>query len=142
MEDIEKKLKEMSLEIDFGGISHSTKNSKCKSNINVAIIIPYRDRLDHLKVFLNNMHPFLTRQQINYGIYIVEQSNNDLFNRALLMNIGYLESVKDANISNINYDCFIFHDVDFIPEDMRNLYKCDQDVPLHFAVSVEQYNYR
>jgi hypothetical protein len=131
-----------SFTIEFGGISYSTKNSNCKSKINAAIIIPYRSRLDHLKVFLNNMHPFLSRQKINYGIYIVEQANNDLFNRALLMNIGFLESIKDANKSIINYDCFIFHDVDFIPEDTRNFYDCDRDVPLHFAVSVEQYNYR
>jgi hypothetical protein len=132
----------MSIELELGGISHTTKISDCISKSNVAIIIPYRSRLDHLKVFLNNMHPFLSRQKINYGIYVVEQANNDLFNRALLMNIGYLESINDANTSNINYDCFIFHDVDFIPEDMRNLYTCDQEVPLHFAVSVEQYNYR
>ncbi len=86
------------------------------------------------------MHPFLTRQRINYGIYIVEQSNEDLFNRALLMNIGFIESIRDE--TNFNYDCFIFHDVDFIPEDLRNLYTCDSEVPLHFAVAVEQYRYR
>jgi hypothetical protein len=39
----------------------------------VAIIVPYRDREDHLRTFLLNIHRFLQRQQNEYGIYIVEQ---------------------------------------------------------------------
>ena len=36
------------------------------------------------------------------------------FNRATLLNIGFLESSRDGD-----YTCFIFHDVDLIPEDDR-----------------------
>ncbi len=35
--------------------------------------MPYRDREDHLRTFLLNIHRFLQRQQNEYGIYIVEQ---------------------------------------------------------------------
>ena len=41
------------------------------------------------------------------------------FNRAALLNVGYLEAEKVKD-----YDCFIFHDVDFVPINDHNLYKC------------------
>ena len=44
----------------------------CKAIERVAIIVPYRDRQEHLEVFLNYMHAFLQRQKLQYGIYIVE----------------------------------------------------------------------
>ena len=38
----------------------------------VAVIIPYRDRQKHLEIFVNYMHAFLQRQQLQYGIFVVE----------------------------------------------------------------------
>jgi hypothetical protein len=38
-----------------------------------AILVPYRDRPDNLKVFLAHMHRFLMKQDIRYTIYIIEQ---------------------------------------------------------------------
>ena len=35
----------------------------CISRHKVAIIVPYRDRLNNLEMFLRHMHPFLSRQQ-------------------------------------------------------------------------------
>ena len=40
----------------------------------VAIIVAYRDRPLHLPVFLHHMHFFLQRQQLDYTIFIVEQT--------------------------------------------------------------------
>lgn len=45
----------------------------CQARYKIAIIVPYRDRLSNLCTFLLNMHPFLTRQQLDYTIFIVEQ---------------------------------------------------------------------
>ncbi len=39
----------------------------------MAIIIPIRDREEHLRLLLAHMHPFLQKQQLNYGIYVIEQ---------------------------------------------------------------------
>ena len=50
--------------------------ANCRANYKVAIVIPYRDRQEHLSVFLQHMHPFLQRQQLDYGIYVVQQSGN------------------------------------------------------------------
>ena len=78
----------------------------CKSRHRVALIVPYRDREINLLVFLRNIHPFLVKQQIHYGIYLIEPIANITFNRGLLMNIGFLEALK---LSNDQWDCFIFH---------------------------------
>ena len=41
--------------------------------LQVAIIVPYRNRFEQLKIFLRHMHPFLQRQQLSYQIFIIEQ---------------------------------------------------------------------
>ena len=45
----------------------------CRNTEKVAIVIPYRDREEHLRIFLNHMHPILQRQKISYRIFVVEQ---------------------------------------------------------------------
>ena len=55
---------------------------------------------------------------IDYGIYVIEQNGTESFNRAMLFNIGASEAMK-----RYSYDCFIFHDVDLLPEDDRNIYR-------------------
>jgi hypothetical protein len=46
----------------------------CASRHKVAIIIPLRDREQHLRQFLRHMHPFLIKQQLDYTIFVVEQT--------------------------------------------------------------------
>ena len=45
----------------------------CVARHRVAIIIPYRDREQHLITLLYYLHPTLQRQQLDYRIYVVEQ---------------------------------------------------------------------
>ncbi|CAN7937157.1 unnamed protein product [Ixodes hexagonus] len=49
------------------------KPMDCRARHRVAILIPYRNREHHLRVFLYNMHQLLPRQQIDYGIFVIEQ---------------------------------------------------------------------
>lgn len=44
----------------------------CEARHRVALIIPFRDRDIHLKIFLNNIHSFLMRQQLDYGIFVID----------------------------------------------------------------------
>ena len=96
----------------------------------------FRDRYEQLLVFLRHIHPFLAKQQIHYRLYIINQADPNKFNRAMLMNVGFREALKD-----FNWDCFIFHDVDLLPEDDRNLYTCP-DMPRHMSVAVDKFQYK
>ena len=102
---------------------------------NVSILL-CRDRGEQLATFLGHIHPFLARQQLHYRLYIINQAEGDKFNRAMLMNVGFREALQD-----FNWDCFIFHDVDLLPEDDRNLYTCP-DQPRHMSVAVDKFKYR
>ncbi|XP_072373144.1 LOW QUALITY PROTEIN: beta-1,4-galactosyltransferase 1-like [Scyliorhinus torazame] len=109
---------------------------ECTAASKVAIIIPFRDRLQHLKYWLYYLHPILQRQQLDYGVYVINQGGEDTFNRAKLLNVGFMEALKEYD-----YNCFVFSDVDLIPMDDRNIYKCYSQ-PRHLAVSMDKFGFR
>lgn len=126
-----------------GGISISNQPSDLANKeppLRLAIIVPYRDRKTNLHLFLLYMHQFLTRQNVFYGIYLVEPEKNLKFNRAMLINIGYIESLKQTEY---NWNCFVFHDVDLLPESEKNVYGCDKNFPkqMAIAVNINSYSY-
>ena len=55
--------------------------SECTSRHRVAIIVPYRDREDHLRTFLLNIHKFLRPQQLDYAIYLGKKNKQKLTNK-------------------------------------------------------------
>ncbi|XP_057380653.2 beta-1,4-N-acetylgalactosaminyltransferase bre-4-like [Daphnia carinata] len=112
--------------------------TNCHSREKVAIIVPYRQRHHHLKIFLRYMHPFLRRQQLTYTVFVIEQFDDLPFNRGMLMNIGYKEATKLDS-----FKCIIFHDVDLLPEDDRNTYRCPEDgKPRQMAFLMDIYDYK
>ena len=59
------------------------------------------------------------------------QSTEDgsLFNRGSLLNIGFILANQDRK-----WDCIILHDIDKIPENEDNVYKCSEKVwPRRFS---------
>uniref|UniRef100_A0A131XKT1 Beta-1,4-N-acetylgalactosaminyltransferase n=1 Tax=Hyalomma excavatum TaxID=257692 RepID=A0A131XKT1_9ACAR len=104
---------------------------ECTSRHRVAILVPYRNRAEHLKIFIYNIHRVLARQQIDYGVFVIEQGDDKEFNRAKLFNVGYLEST-----ALYDYQCFVFHDIDLVPVDDRNVYTCPQQ-PRHMSVRID-----
>uniref|UniRef100_A0A8C8DL15 DP-Gal:betaGlcNAc beta 1,4- galactosyltransferase, polypeptide 1, like n=1 Tax=Oryzias sinensis TaxID=183150 RepID=A0A8C8DL15_9TELE len=109
------------------------KPKDCVALQKVAIIIPFRNRDEHLKYWLYYLHPILQRQQLDYGVYVINQDGDVTFNRAKLLNVGYTEALKEYD-----YDCFVFSDVDLIPMDDRNTYKCFSQ-PRHLSVSMDKF---
>ena len=109
----------------------------CAAQQTLAIIVPYRDRLSHLYVFLNNIIRFLQFQRQAFTIFVVEQTPGVAFNRAALFNAALREIEK----RDATYDCFIVHDVDSIPENLCAFYHCGR-LPRHFAVQRSKKNYR
>ncbi|XP_059513099.1 beta-1,4-galactosyltransferase 1 [Myotis daubentonii] len=107
----------------------------CISPHKVAIIIPFRNRQEHLKYWLYYLHPILQRQQLDYGIYVINQAGESTFNRAKLLNVGFQEALKDYD-----YNCFVFSDVDLIPMDDRNTYRCFSQ-PRHISVAMDKFGF-
>jgi hypothetical protein len=54
----------------------------------------------------------------------------------MLMNIGFVEALKIYD-----YQCFVFHDVDLIPENDNNIYNCPKQ-PRHMSVAIDKFKYR
>jgi len=42
--------------------------TKCKATLSIAIIVPFRDRDQHLRRLLGHLHPILTRQNLRYAL--------------------------------------------------------------------------
>lgn len=104
----------------------------------VAIIIPHRNRIIHLKKFISHLESMKEIQQDNkMDVYVIDQNNGDKFNRGFLLNIGYLIAKK-----HFNYDRYIFHDVDSYPDnDLFKLYFEFIDYNIHFASPELGYKY-
>lgn len=87
----------------------------------LTIIIPHRDRLEHLREFIQSTWPNIRSIIPNSRLVIVEQDNDLKFNRGLLLNIGFREYMEDT-------DFFITHDVDLLPsKDIINDYYKNND---------------
>ena len=52
------------------------------------------------------------------------------------MNAAFKEALK-----LFDFHCVVFHDVDLIPEDDRNMYSCPV-MPRHLSVAIDEMNYR
>ncbi|XP_049846968.1 beta-1,4-N-acetylgalactosaminyltransferase bre-4-like [Schistocerca gregaria] len=111
------------------------KPQKCVSKFSVAVVVPYRNRSSQLQIFLKYMHPFLQNQLLSYQIFVVEQALDGAFNRAKLLNIGFVEAMKIRP-----FHCFIFHDVDLIPQKDNNIYACTSQ-PRHMSSCVNTFRY-
>jgi len=97
----------------------------------ISIVVPYRDREEHMNLFVPHMEKLLKSQDVDFEIVIVHQADNKKFNRAKLLNIGFNES--------LNSDYYAFHDVDMLPLDSDYSYP---DGPTHLATEAEQFGYK
>jgi hypothetical protein len=77
---------------------------------NLSVIVPYRDREDHLRQFVPYVCRFLSQNllEVNVRIDIVEQGGAAPFNRGKLLNCG-------VAIAREAVDYVVLHDVDYLP---------------------------
>jgi len=78
----------------------------------ITFVIPYRDREEHLALFVPHLHNHLQYFDFSYKVVVVEQEQGKPFNRAKLLNIGAL--CEPAA-------CYVFHDVDMLPVEVNYL---------------------
>jgi len=98
----------------------------------LGVIIPYREREEHLERFIEHFIEFMSDKKINYQIFVIEQYDLKPFNRGRLLNVGY----KIAISQGCDYICF--HDVDMLPEEADYSYPMK---PTHLASQLSNYNY-
>ena len=98
----------------------------------LCIVVPYRDRAEHLKLFIPNITEELKKQDIDFSILIVEQTFDKSFNRAKLLNVGF-------DYTKEQYDYYCFHDIDMLPEESDYGY-CEN--PTHLAARAEQFGWK
>lgn len=97
----------------------------------LAIVVPYRDREDHLKRFIPSIESCDFLDGIDYEILIVEQEEGKPFNRGKLLNVGAIQC------HTASYYCF--HDVDMLPLVSDYSY-CPN--PTHLAAEAEQFGFK
>jgi hypothetical protein len=95
----------------------------------LSIIIPYRNRQVAYRQIIPSLKKYIPRQIENFEIIIVEQNDNEPFNKGLLNNIGFTLAEGD-------YVCF--HDVDLLPEIADYSYPI---APTHMSSHCSQFNY-
>ena len=74
-----------------------------------SIIIPYRNREEHLETLLPRLQEVFINK--DYEIIISEQGNDDNFQIAMVENIGFIHSTGDV---------IVLHQVDYYPSDDVN----------------------
>ena len=97
----------------------------------LAIVVPYRNRKEHLDKFLPAIESCSFLDGINYEILIVEQEDGKPFNRGKILNVGAAYS------KNSTYYCF--HDVDMLPISSDYSYVSS---PTHLASEAEQFGFK
>ncbi len=75
---------------------------------NNIIIIPYRNRETHLEYFVKHSTPLIEKYLPNTKIVVLEQNEGKLFNRGMLLNVGFKEYQNQTRY-------FITHDIDINP---------------------------
>lgn len=72
------------------------------------ICIPFRNRDEQLKHFINNTVPLIQKHLPNTLVLVIEQNEGKLFNRGALLNVGFKEYKNQTRY-------FFTHDVDLNP---------------------------
>ena len=97
-----------------------------KTNHKLGVIVPYRDRYDHLVSFKTSISKVLDKSNIDYVLIVIEQDDAKLFNRGKLLNVGFKRALKEK------CDYVVFHDVDMLPIEVDYSYS---SVPVHLATN-------
>lgn len=100
----------------------------------LAVIIPYRNRREHLNTLLPHLSRFLGQARIRHTITVVEQADARPFNRGRLLNVGF-------HLSWWQGSYFCFHDVDLLPLHDDCDYSCPEQ-PTHLAKYLSHFAFK
>jgi predicted glycosyltransferase involved in capsule biosynthesis len=92
----------------------------------LGVIVPFRNRYEQIGIFMERIQEYLYEKGIPFELIIVKQDDAKLFNRGMLLNIGFKEALK------LECDYVVFHDIDMLPIDVDYSYS---DHPVHLATN-------
>ena len=98
-------------------------------NRKLAVIVPVRDREEHVKQFIPHMLNHLSFY--DFDIYFIEMEQGPVFNKGLICNVGYL-------LAKDKCDYVVFNDVDMLPIQCEYGYSPNVQ---HLASQCEQYGW-
>lgn len=126
----------VSLKLQIHELKLELKKLKSPTNLvdnripEIAIIVPYRDRVSQKSAFMKIMPVIL--KNLNYKIFFIHQRDRRPFNRGAIKNLGflYIKGKYPHNYKNIN---LVFHDIDIMPwREKQFSYKTTFNVVNHF----------
>jgi len=97
----------------------------------LCLVVPYRNRFEELLRFVPHMSKFLSKKNIRHSIFVVNQADTLRFNRASLINVGFLH-VRSAE-GDRDCDYVGVHDVDLLPINEELSYEFPSKGPFHVA---------
>jgi hypothetical protein len=103
---------------------------KVSKTPDVIFIVPYRNRLQHKKIFECVMPTIITEP--NYRIFFIHQKDNRSFNRGAMKNLGFykIKLIYPLDYKDIT---IVFHDIDIMPMYKNQFnYKTKPNVVKHF----------
>lgn len=107
-------------------LPNAHKSNSEDNSHKLAVLVPFRNRFEELMEFVPHMHSFLKNASVNHRILVVNQADKLRFNRAALINIGYLLSIADC-------DYLVMHDVDLLPLNPALSYQYPDNHVFHLA---------
>lgn len=111
-----------------------------------ALVIPYRNRSYHCQEFIRYLEKYLPQNynttEQEFSLWVVEQYDDELFNRAWLANVGLAEIFKAEPTT----ECITFHDIDLIPDnstDVKGPVWYDRcDLPTQIGSELQHFNWK
>lgn len=103
-----------------------------------AIVVPFRNREQHLERFIAYMGPYLKRNfpQDGFSLYIMEQADEKLFNRGFLLNAGLTRVYERMRATQ----CVILHDIDLVPK-YKNVPYTNCTKPIQLGSELQHHNW-
>lgn len=106
--------------IDYRTAAKPPEPYNLESPKRIALVVPFRDRGTHLEKFRERIQSHIAsweRKGIrhHWKVYVVEQFDEQLFNRGYLFNVGFQYATVDEKNTGQKFDCVVMHDIDILP---------------------------
>ncbi|CAD5221360.1 unnamed protein product [Bursaphelenchus xylophilus] len=111
------------------------------SDHHLCVLIPFRNVEHELSILIPELDAFLLNQSVKHSFLVLNQTDSYRFNRASLINVGWLEADK------IGCDYMVMHDVDIVPLNPNLNYRYPGEGVIRHISSgdyhpIKRYNYK